>query len=168
MLSQLSYTPNQWSVTSDQKESTSAQLHSLSTQQDPIEHPGLDPRIDEIQTPLNAFAVIAGDPLRGIVRSDIATTARPETHQNLIHTCKEHSAHDRDANGGPQRTSPDLIRGSLGTRRRAPAARGISDAELVSPLRHKAPDRLDTTHPVVEVIGLEPTTSCLQSRCSPS
>jgi hypothetical protein len=85
--------------------------------------------------------------------------ARPETYQNLIHPDKE------------QCLQPETPTASQFTQnqqcRFASLLRDTPAPDLI-----RGPDQLDTTiltnRTVVEVIGLEPTTPCLQSRCSPS
>ena len=71
---------------------------------------------------------------------------RPETHQNLIHPDKDRC---------PQLETP-------------PASRSRRKPQM--PIAVASPRYIPTLHitEVVEVIGLEPTTPCLQSRCSPS
>jgi hypothetical protein len=73
--------------------------------------------------------------------------ARPETHQNLIHP-------DKDQCLQPETPT---------------ASQFHSEPSMPVSFRFSAipPNQLDTTL-MVEVIGLEPTTPCLQSRCSPS
>ena len=104
-----------------------------------------------IPTPLNACARSRGSPHlpchhgRRTCRSDTATTARPATHQNLIHPDKDHIRHP--------------TRDTLGA---APAG-----AAPIRCFTVKRPTPLQTAN-TLEAIGLEPTTPCLQSRCSPS
>ena len=104
-----------------------------------------------IPTPLNACAKSRGSPHlpchhgRRTCRSDTATTARPATHQNLIHPDKDHIRHP--------------TRDTLGA---APAG-----AAPIRCFTVKRPTPLQTAN-TLEAIGLEPTTPCLQSRCSPS
>ena len=86
------------------------------------------------------------------IRSDIATTARPETHQNLIHPDKE------------QR--PVQVERAR-KRRRDPAQPGGKTASISLNPRDDPPSAT-TSREMVEVIGFEPTTPCLQSRCSPN
>jgi hypothetical protein len=86
----------------------------------------------------------------------LAATARPETHQNLIHPDKEQSPTipiKGDNNGitpNPEHPVPD------------PQQFRSSCFSAIQPTPPSTPDTL------VEVIGIEPTTPCLQSRCSPS
>lgn len=125
-------------------------------------------------TPLNAFAAATGrdTPSRRYpYRSDLwlrrmmavdhpPLAARPKTHQNLIHT-------DKDQQPG----HPDHIPTPNG-----PLPSGMRTAQtrkLGIPLRRLNPltgsfSAQPATRRLVEVIGFEPTTPCLQSRCSPS
>ena len=91
--------------------------------------------------------------------------ARPETHQNLIHPDKDLSSGLTRGPASPSETPmasqflPESLRG------------GTINADhfrfsAIQP-DHRATPILKTRI-VVEVIGLEPTTPCLQSRCSPS
>ena len=73
--------------------------------------------------------------------------SRPETHQNLIHIYKEPCPQFGDTSG-------------------VAASHRNHQHRLLSLLRDTHPNNSNTE--VVEVIGLEPTTPCLQSRCSPS
>jgi hypothetical protein len=82
----------------------------------------------------------AAEPLTG----QTCNPARPETHQNLIHHEKEQTALRRSAQRGNRLTS--LRRGKNPFPRHRRSLGGA----------------------VVETIGIEPTTPCLQSRCSPS
>jgi hypothetical protein len=78
--------------------------------------------------------------------------SRPETHQNLIHPDKERRLPFGDTSGiaVPHRTIN-------------------ADCFRFSAIPSDQPDTpTPETRVVVEVIGLEPTTPCLQSRCSPS
>ena len=86
------------------------------------------------------------------------TAARPETHQNLIHTLN-----DRDA-----RTHP-LARTNAPNGNIKPHHRGIQCAELLSSpwFTQSRPVNTNSTE-LVEANGIEPMTSCLQSRRSPS
>jgi hypothetical protein len=73
---------------------------------------------------------------------------RPETHQNLIYPDKEQRP------GGAQT---------------APQARFVSlHTNSADYFRFSAIHSPNPPSPLVETIGLEPTTPCLQSRCSPS
>jgi hypothetical protein len=78
--------------------------------------------------------------------------ARPETHQNLIHPNKERRLQPETPTASQFHLEPSM------------------PITFASP--RYPPNQLDTPIPniriVVEVIGLEPTTPCLQSRCSPS
>ncbi len=74
------------------------------------------------------------------LRSDLRPPD-PETHQNPIHPDKDHTAQPRQRAARPIRH----------TTRNAPVPAGT---------------RMETTR--METIGVEPTTPCLQSRCSPS
>ena len=108
-------------------------------------------------TPLNADLVAGGQTRAEHVRPKPnppvrhRNQARPETHQNLIHRDKEQRR--------PYRTSLPDPPHSPAQRRSEPNR----SETLTSP-------RYATTrpHPMVETIGFEPTTPCLQSRCSPS
>ena len=77
---------------------------------------------------------------------------RPETHQNLIHPDKE-----RRPIWGHLRHRSSI----LGFQRQNHQCRSLS---LLRDTIRSSPE----PPKVVEVIGLEPTTPCLQSRCSPS
>ncbi len=81
--------------------------------------------------------------------------ARPETHQNLIHP-------DKDLPLGQTQEPAPSFEDTTGV---AVLIRTSMPISFASP-RY----RPDTSTPMVmvEVIGLEPTTPCLQSRCSPS
>ena len=121
-------------------------------------------------TPLNPPAR-RDAPSRERIRSDIATQQRPETHQNLIHPDKDHRASNRDATRhrtahrrtdailDMTSTRTDQCRSAIGFSRDTPASEQIHCAS-----------RATSAHANrgMEVIGLEPTTPCLQSRCSPS
>ena len=72
--------------------------------------------------------------------------ARPEAYQNLIHTSKDHD--DDPARTASQRTP--------------------SQTTELFPPRTCTANQADTNQPAMEAIGFEPTTPCLQSRCSPS
>ena len=86
---------------------------------------------------------------------------RPETHQNLIHPDKDLSL------GFDPRTGASIWR-----HLRHRDSEVNHQCRLLSLLRDTHPNNLIPQSPrpeiVVEVIGLEPTTPCLQSRCSPS
>jgi hypothetical protein len=94
--------------------------------------------------------------------------ARPETHQNLIHPDKDPDPTD------PARRTAALARQNPGTtaRRHAPKARRRrgADCALSSaiPADSDRPSAISHRTPRLETIGFEPTTPCLQSRCSPS
>ena len=86
------------------------------------------------------------------------TAARPETHQNLIHTLN-----DRDA-----RTRP-LARANAPNGNIKPRHRRIKCAELLSsPWFAQSRSQHHRQRRLVEANGIEPMTSCLQSRRSPS
>jgi hypothetical protein len=100
------------------------------------------------QTPLNTAAA-AGSllPVRHCDRG------RPETHQNLIHPDKE------------QRTRPfERVRAL------PPASYADGQTAAIADFLRDGGFASVSGHPngVVEVIGFEPTTPCLQSRCSPT
>ena len=93
---------------------------------------------------------------RTYCRSDIATAARPETHQNLIYPEKEQRLVPR--NESTQCSPPHRQTGRT------------DSIDLGFPSR-RTPDCASDPRPpgwVVEVIGFEPTTPCVQSRCSPT
>jgi hypothetical protein len=91
--------------------------------------------------------------------------ARPETHQNLIHPDKDLSSGLTRGPASPPASQfhPEILR------HRTINADRFRFSAIHS---HNCTDHPTTpirkTRIVVEVIGLEPTTPCLQSRCSPS
>ena len=115
--------------------------------------------------------------------------ARPETHQNLIHPDKEHLPppetirwqHQRRRHRafrrvptGPSRITPQPAPNRLLLCDTYPNQQpaGSSTSQIINrtadqsrPIRLVRP-ALSTA--LVETIGIEPTTPCLQSRCSPS
>ena len=95
--------------------------------------------------------------------------SRPETHQNLIHIYKDlpPDRHHRTRSGDhPRANAPNL--------ETPPASQLQTETINTDCFRFSAIPTRTTPTPildlrtVVEVIGLEPTTPCLQSRCSPS
>ena len=140
--------------------------HDQSTSQDDSSAHADHSRSAHNSPPLNASNRERPDPspsleTAGNVRSDIAMAARPETHQNLIHPDKEPTA----------TLQPETRSGIADSiRHRSPTQN--HQCRLLSLLRDTSPIILrspaTTARAVVEVIGLEPTTPCLQSRCSPS
>ena len=126
------------------------------TQHNTRDHAGSSPTPS--QTPLNVStrSQAATQVPPRTCRSDNTTKARPATHQNLIHPDKDHNATRPNHRPGrrPLTTAPPLCARDRGT------------AETWISLRQ---DPARTPHPnMVEAIGFEPTTPCLQSRCSPS
>ena len=134
-------------------------------------------------------------------RSDLRPTARPETHQNLIHPDKDHGARTRrpSANHGRHRLRCGRISffsattctsepWTAGKQEYYPQMTQITRISKCSrpfflqrylrsqqrDLRKSAdqasalPPPVRWTCPGMETIGFEPTTPCLQSRCSPS
>ena len=96
--------------------------------------------------------------------------AHPETHQNLIHPDKDLASTAEGAVNGLTRPSAEQL---VATTR--PATIPATPNRLL--LRDTASGSFRSNHPntspkspgeLVEVIGFEPTTPCLQSRCSPS
>ena len=144
-----------------------ARIISLSTQQSsPL---NTLPRPREDPSPTSTLARGRPHPVR------LATAARPETHQNLIYTDKDHA--------------PDSPVDSQQARQRHHRSSTEQPVETTCPatipatpnlvLLRDTPSSRAGRHPItstpspkprelVEVIGLEPTTPCLQSRCSPS
>jgi hypothetical protein len=94
------------------------------------------------------------------VRSDIRWKCA-ETHQNLIHRDKDHPGHNRRSGRLLSETPP----ASQFQRTKMPIA-VASPRYACSELDPES--RSPHSPNMVEVIGLEPTTPCLQSRCSPS
>ena len=88
------------------------------------------------------------------IRSDLRRP-RPETHQNLIHP-------DKDPSSGLTRGPAPPCGDTSGVA--VPHRNQQSRFAFASPRRRPTGSITE----VVEVIGLEPTTPCLQSRCSPS
>ena len=112
------------------------------------------------QSPLNDATAIAGGRPKDSTSGQTMRAARPETHQNLIHPDKD--------------LSPGLTRGPAppsGDTSGIAIPKGIINADyfrfsaILTRQPHTQSPRPEI---VVEVIGLEPTTPCLQSRCSPS
>ena len=75
---------------------------------------------------------------------------RPETHQNLIHPDKDHK---------PSGQLPPPGRNK---------SRSRTTVQPAEPVFHPSTAFRKPSHALVETIGFEPTTPCLQSRCSPS
>ncbi len=86
------------------------------------------------------------------------TAARPETYQNLIY-----SFNDRNAPSHPLRRARTLNGNS-----KNPACAGSYDAPNLLFHRDVSIPKRSTPKPLVEANGIEPMTSCLQSRRSPS
>jgi hypothetical protein len=81
---------------------------------------------------------------------------RPETHQNLIHIDKDHAL---GATPGDRRLHLET----------PVASQFQTETTDANCFRFSAiHNPIISITVVVEVIGLEPTTPCLQSRCSPS
>lgn len=121
----------------------------------------------------------------------LATAARPETHQNLIHSNKDQApglvpgvnapnhmfrtaptaSPHHPQNNLPKQLAPEQSRQHRTSCFSArPPMRSASPAGSHQPPQHH-PQTWETAQifrNLVEVIGLEPTTPCLQSRCSPS
>jgi hypothetical protein len=128
-------------------------------------------------TSLNTYATVAGGP----VPKDrphpvrLATAARPETHQNLIYSNKDHAPGldpaDSPSKGAPTASPPltEQIAETTcpGTIPATPNLLLLRDTSASAPAIGR-PIPTTSTPFLVEVIGLEPTTPCLQSRCSPS
>jgi hypothetical protein len=135
-------------------------------------------------TPLNASAMVAGQPPHESHPVRLATTARPETHQNLIHPDKEPASPNRETPRNPKPGAPKRRpRPDPGNDHAGPPPQGArTPHHRNSIFSATTPDRNLNTNgdqqaclrgdqqagSVVEVIGFEPTTPCLQSRCSPS
>jgi hypothetical protein len=121
------------------------------------------------------------------VRRPISSHTRPETHQNLIHSNKEQ--HDRST-GAADQTAQSHTRDALPRHMIKPNS-NIRDTDQSQPAAQPLPPRWPTAlivceqtiaavrglggftrllckRGVVETIGIEPMTPCLQSRCSPS
>ena len=94
-----------------------------------------------------------------MIRSDKAdTAARPETHQNLIHPDKEH-------------TKPDPRASLVSATPQRPHAMGSTPSTtkpIFSAVTNTHALNTSSFSYLVETIGFEPMTPCLQSRCSPS
>jgi hypothetical protein len=108
---------------------------------------------------------------------------RPETHQNLIHPDKDHAPPERQRpRRHPHHSQNQTVHKNTRMRRSSrllcdtvlAAGRTPSRSTQASKHQDRAKPRhlaeriiLDEDH-LVETIGIEPTTPCLQSRCSPS
>ena len=111
--------------------------------------------------PLSTSLVSELSPRRGSVLRHCGQTcdeARPETHQNLIYPDKEQEAPGRIGRT-PRRNPADPMRARTQFRR---------NACFLSRRHAGRPTGTPGDKLLVEVIGFEPTTPCLQSRCSPS
>jgi hypothetical protein len=112
---------------------------------------------------LNDDLLAGGRPMKDSTSGQTCEQARPETHQNLIHPDKDRRLdprHQRHRNSIPR---------SSGQNHPMPITFAsprytLSTRQTRRPCRHP----ILKIRIVVEVIGLEPTTPCLQSRCSPS
>ena len=101
-------------------------------------------------------------------------TTRPETHQNLIDTDKDHDAAPPKAAARTERhtTPPDPTRPGPDARCRTAILLRDDAAKPKPGQQRERDDQPNTPTPgavapgVVEVDGIEPTTPCLQSRCS--
>jgi hypothetical protein len=102
---------------------------------------------------------------------------RPETHQNLIHSCKEQHGHPQTMIMGGR--SPGSNPRAGNRRNHTPGTlcpdarshRTRTSAILRPSVNFPAPAFTQKTPQPpagMETIGIEPTTPCLQSRCSPS
>ena len=91
--------------------------------------------------------------------------AHPGMHQNLIHLNKDHR------NARPRRRT---ARPPPNASRTRPASRSPRAAQPRRPhkethhQRNRQPPTARRLHPALETDGFEPTTPCLQSRCSPN
>jgi hypothetical protein len=110
--------------------------------------------------------------------------ARPGAHQNLIHTCQR-TINTRPASIASRHTAITQLNGSdlydpiprqqwthsalasPNQRRRSGSPHQLVAVIGITPPSSGGGDR-DHSTKVVEVIGIEPTTPCLQSRCSPN
>jgi hypothetical protein len=136
-------------------------------------------------TPLNEVPSAAGSQhfaRNAAYRSDMRPTARPETHQNLIHPDKDHGALPRRESAHHGRITHDATEPFSSLRRKpGPGASPLHPSKGGAFAIHSsawgpgppgpggsraAPSPAPTQG--METIGFEPTTPCLQSRCSPS
>jgi hypothetical protein len=135
-------------------------------------------------------------------RSDLRPTARPETHQNLIHPDKDHGIHRTPLPATPRMAPPNFvllcdetIQSQPRVRCRMGANRKIKNYPQMAQMAQISRDKKDYFYKtssllicvicgftlicvnlrftlifsaLMETIGFEPTTPCLQSRCSPS
>ncbi len=132
------------------------------------------------KTPLNVFArAAAPHALAQACGQTNAPQARPATHQNLIHTDKEHgrpTGTARPKRLSAPRPSPTaafnhpFCRDQPNTTEPLPLL--CDDTHPIPQPRHPGRTFGGDAHwwrrPLVETIGIEPMTPCLQSRCSPS
>jgi hypothetical protein len=98
-------------------------------------------------------------PLAENTGQTLATAARPGTHQNLINTDKRTTV--------PDRTTIDAALSLHATRQRRNSLLLCDTAPAIG-TSYWPPAISRQNQPMVETIGFEPTTPCLQSRCSPS